>query len=351
MWTVACGQIAPVKLSCTMPKNKNAFIRYRIIDACLRNKQKPFPSKDELISACEVIGNVSIRTIEQDIYDMQCDEELGYFAPISFDRKRKGYYYTDAYYSINKFPLRENDLYALEFVFSLLKQFEGIGPVNQYRETLKKIEELINIRSVFGEESFENFVEVEKSLSAAGNEFLNDLMLAVKEKRSVTLCYKKFGTDEIKGYEFNPYVLKEYRNRWYVTGKNSVSSKVVTFALERITKVVLSEHFFKKDTSFNAKEYFKYSFGISVNNNFKPEKVIIKFDPEQAPFIKSQPWHESQKVITDSKKEFVIEINVMPSYELTAQILSYGETAEVLKPLHLRNNINEILRRAVQRYK
>ena len=333
-----------------MPKNKNAYIRYRIIDGCLRNKQKPFPSKPELIEACETIGQISLRTIEQDLYDMQYDEELGYFAPISFDRKRKGYFYTDAFYSINKFPLRENDLYALEFVFSLLKQFEGIGPVEQYRETLNKIEELINIRSVFGEDRFENFVEVEKSLSAGGNQFLNDLMVAIKEKNIVQLFYKSFSSDKEKMYDFLPFVLKEYRNRWYVIGKNKATESIVTFALERIHKIILTEEHFKKDTTFSAKEYFKYSFGISVNNQFKPEKIVLKFDANQAPFIKSQPWHQSQKIISDTKKEFKIELTVIPSYELKAQILSYGATVEVLQPSYLREEMLNTFTNSLKRY-
>ena len=333
-----------------MPINKNSYIRFRIIDKCLRDKQKPFPTKEELMEACAVIGDVSSRTIDRDLYSMQHDEELGYFAPISFDRKRKGYFYTDIYYSINKFPLRENDLYALEFVFSLLRQFEGIGPVEQYRETLQKIEELINIRSVFGEDHSENFVEVEKSLSAGGNQFLNELMLAVREKNVVRLFYKSFSSDKEKQYDFLPYVLKEYRNRWYVIGKNKHTDSIVTFALERINNVIITEEAFKKDTEFSAKEYFKYSFGISVNNQFKPEKIVLIFDPNQAPFIKSQPWHQSQKIISDSKKEFKIELTVIPSYELKAQILSYGATVEVLKPSHLREEMIETIKNSLKRY-
>ena len=51
-----------------MPINKSAYIRFRIIDQCLRNKQKPYPSKEDLIEACtEVVGKVSLRTIEKDL--------------------------------------------------------------------------------------------------------------------------------------------------------------------------------------------------------------------------------------------------------------------------------------------
>ena len=36
-----------------MPHIKNALIRYRIIDKCIRNKYNPFPSKLDLREACE----------------------------------------------------------------------------------------------------------------------------------------------------------------------------------------------------------------------------------------------------------------------------------------------------------
>ena len=71
-----------------MPKNKNALMRYRIIDACLRNKF-------DFMRACENLGAISLRTVEKDIYDMMYDEELGYNAPIVYSRAEKGYYYDD----------------------------------------------------------------------------------------------------------------------------------------------------------------------------------------------------------------------------------------------------------------
>ena len=74
------------------------------------------------------------------------------------------------------------------------------------------------------------------------------------------------------------------------------------------------------------------------------KKIVLIFDPNQAPFIKSQPWHQSQKIISDSKKEFKIELTVIPSYELKAQILSYGATVEVLKPSHLREEMIETIK-------
>ncbi len=332
-----------------MPKNKNAFIRYRIIDGALRNKHKKYPTKQDLIDACNGLGSISARTIDNDIYDMKFDEELGYLAPIEYDRKLRGYYYTDENYSINNLPLKQEDLYALEFACSLLKQFEGIGPVQQFIQSVEKIEDYVNLRNVYGNDDFLQIVETEKSLSQKGNEHLSPLLMCIKEQQSVIIHYKGYGHTDIKTYELHPYVLKEYRNRWYVTGKLPDKNRIQTFALERIRQIIQTRHSFKKDPDFKPADFFKHSFGISVLD-FEPQLVTLKFNPSEAPYISSQPLHQTQHIVTDTEKAFVITLDVIPSYELKSHILSYGDKVEVVSPNDLRKEHIETLKKAIERY-
>ncbi len=333
-----------------MPKNKNAFIRYRIIDGALRNKFKKFPSKQELIDACNGLGKVSARTIDGDIYDMKFDEELGYFAPIEYDRKQRGYYYTDKDYSINNLPLKQEDLYALEFACSLLKQFEGIEPITQFVQSVEKIEEYVNLRNVFGNDDFLQVIETEKGLSQKGNEFLNPLLLSIKEHKAVMMHYQGYNHTEIKHYEIHPYALKEYRNRWYVIGKLTSKNNIQTFALERIKQLLPTQQNFERDKNFSPAEYFKYSFGISVNNLIAQE-IELQFHPSEAPYIKSMPLHQTQKIEIDNEQEFRIKLHVILSYELTAQILSYGNKVKVIRPKTLQQEILNQLKTALKQYK
>jgi len=333
-----------------MPKNKNAFIRYRIIDTALRNKFKKFPSKTDLIEACSGLGSVSARTIDQDIYDMKFDEELAYFAPIEYDRKQKGYYYTDSNYSINNLPLKQEDIYALEFACSLLKQFDGIGPIQQFIQSVEKIEDYVNLRNAYGSDDFLQIVETEKSLNQKGNEYLSPLLLAIKEQQEVVIHYKGYGHTDIKHYTLQPYVLKEYRNRWYVSGKVLNKERIQTFALERIQNLIPSKNSFTRDSSFHAQDYFKYSFGISVYD-YEPQVVELLFKPEEAPYIKSQPLHQTQQIITDNEQAFRIQLKVFLSYELKAQILSFGDKVQVIAPKSLRKEHITILENALKHYK
>lgn len=71
-----------------MPANKNALIRYKTIDNCLRNRYRRW-TLDDLVDACsdalyEMEGirkGVSVRTVQGDIQMMRSDK-LGYNAPI-----------------------------------------------------------------------------------------------------------------------------------------------------------------------------------------------------------------------------------------------------------------------------
>lgn len=76
-----------------MPKVKIPYLRYGIIDQCLRNL---FPSKEELRSQCEerLYGtsfgdNICDSSIEKDIFELK----LQYDAPIKYSKPNKGYYY------------------------------------------------------------------------------------------------------------------------------------------------------------------------------------------------------------------------------------------------------------------
>ena len=93
-----------------MPVNKNALIRYKTIDKCLRNRYRRWTIED-LVDACsdalyEMEGidkGVSMRTVQGDIQIMRSDK-LGYNAPIEV-YENKFYRYADPEYSINENPL------------------------------------------------------------------------------------------------------------------------------------------------------------------------------------------------------------------------------------------------------
>ena len=92
-----------------MPFNKEAYLRYKIIDACISSNNNSYPTMDDIRQSCEdKLGKkFSVPTIQKDINAMKTDELLGFNAPVRFSRHHKGYYYADKNYSINSIPLND----------------------------------------------------------------------------------------------------------------------------------------------------------------------------------------------------------------------------------------------------
>ena len=113
-----------------MPVNKNALIRYKTIDRCLRNRYRRW-TIDDLTEACSdalyemegITKGVSLRTVQGDLQIMRSDK-LGYNAPIEVYDKIY-YRYADPDYSINEMPLTDDDCDLLQQAIDLLSGVSG----------------------------------------------------------------------------------------------------------------------------------------------------------------------------------------------------------------------------------
>ena len=137
-----------------MPANKNALIRYKTIDRCLRNRFRRW-TIDDLTEACSaalremegITKGVSVRTVQGDLQIMRSDK-LGYNAPIEvFD---KIYYrYADPNYSINEMPLTEDDCRLLKQAVEMLDD-DGKATLNEVRDVLSLVRERLTALLNYG---------------------------------------------------------------------------------------------------------------------------------------------------------------------------------------------------------
>ena len=129
-----------------MPANKNALIRYKTIDRCLRNRFRLW-TIDDLTEACSdalyemegITKGVSVRTVQGDLQIMRSDK-LGYNAPIEVYDKIY-YRYADPNYSISDMPLTDDDctllLRAIQLLSSETANLEDVKQIlAQVRERL-----------------------------------------------------------------------------------------------------------------------------------------------------------------------------------------------------------------------
>lgn len=137
-----------MKFTTAMPINKNALLRYKTIDRCLRNKYRRW-TLDDLVDACSdalyemegITNGVSVRTVQADIQMMRSDK-LGYNAPIEvYDNKY--YRYENPDYSITVLPIAD-DTYELLVKAIKMIRHKDKSSTEEISNILEKVEEHLN---------------------------------------------------------------------------------------------------------------------------------------------------------------------------------------------------------------
>ena len=332
-----------------MAVNKYAAIRHRIIDQKIGNKYQPYPSKEELRQACEealygsISGdNISDSTIEKDLQYLK----MNYDAPIKFSRSHHGYYYSKEGYSID---LNADQIEAIKMAANVLSQFKNTEIFSEFHSAIDKILDRVNISPDIQDKAIQQYVQFETAPVIIGTEYLGDILQAIKNKVSIKIGYQKFQSDIIKQRSINPYLLREYQNRWYVVGFDNDDEFVKIYSLDRIVELFVTPVQFKMDQNFGYDRFFKYIIGITTLDK-EPEDILLVASPLDGSYLKSQPLHWSQNVIVDNKSECKIRLRVVVTKELAMKILSMGSGVKVISPKSLRDQIANEIEKSRQNY-
>ncbi|WP_169818143.1 WYL domain-containing protein [Rufibacter ruber] len=334
-----------------MPVNRNALIRFRTIDNCLRNRYRRWTLED-LMEACSealyeyegIDKGVSRRTVQMDLQLMRSDK-LGYNAPIVVVDK-KYYAYEDPDYSITNIPLTDQDLGKLTEVVEILRQFKGFSHFHELNGMVQKLED----RIISAKTKQAPIIDLEKNEHLKGLEHLDFLYQSILNKKAIALSYQSFRAREASVFYFHPYFLKEYRNRWFLIGVRKENQPVLTLALDRILTVEEAAVPYVENTTLNIGTYFKDVIGVTVSPTGEPQTVELYFNAETAPYVLTKPLHHSQRVLERTGNGLIIQLQVQPNFELEREILGFGDCVKVLKPERLRRRIQEKMSNAAELY-
>lgn len=328
-----------------MPLNKNAYLRYRLIDRLLRDYN--FVKTSTIIEKLYERHDISVadNTVNQDIRNMITELH----APIEYNNSKKAYFYPDNVDEI--FPVIEligEEINALLFYVKTINQYRDYPIFKEISNSTKKVIDASNIpyetKKLFEQNTL---IETEKHPPLPGIELITDLLEAISEKTVIEVEYRRFN-NKPKKHLIKPFLLKEDKLMWYLIGINKKYDSLITFGLDRIQSFKKTNETFD-EIEFDSKEYFKHSFGITVSE-LDPVEIIISFDPKQGNYLKTLPIHNTQEIIEDNNKRFIIKVTAKPSYEFYSKILSYGNTATILSPDSLRVELIEIFKNALSNY-
>ena len=335
-----------------MSVNKLALLRYKVIDQCLQNHYRKWTLEDLIEAVSDALyeyegirDGVGKRTIQLDIQNMRSDK-LGYNAPIVVT-DRKFYSYADKQYSITNSPISGHDLNKLNEVLIFLRQFSGFGHFRELAEMTARLEDNIYRRKHNGQ----SFIDLEKNELLKGLEYIQPIHEAVLNRQTLLVTYQSFKARQPADVIFYPYLLKEYRNRWFVLGERKKESGLINFALDRIEGLsTLPGEPYRESPVPDIHHYYKDVIGVTKSQGQRPVKVTLEINAQHAPYIRTKPMHPSQEILDSGPDRMVFTIEVVLNFELEREILGFGENLRVLGPRILVKRIGERLRRAGEGY-
>ncbi len=179
----------------------------------------------------------------------------------------------------------------------------------------------------------------------SGIQWLDILYKHIVARTTIQLTYQSFKAKQASDIIFYPYLLKEYRNRWFILGMTKKGKIICTYALDRIQNIVaLNNEVFLEHKTFDPHTYFNDIIGVTRNTADTPTHIEFLADNLQAPYIKTKPIHASQKIIEGRNDGIVFSIDVIPNFELERELIGYGEGLKILSP----NSFMRRIRRKVR---
>ena len=159
-----------------MPTNKNALLRYQILDRCFSNRYRKYTIEDLVDAVNEALydmygSEVSMRQIRDDIKYMR--DRVSYNAPIEavpFEGKRCYYRYSDPNYTIFNNELTTEEVTKLCSTINMLGRYRG-GANRWLEEVISNLELRFGIKT-----NREHVVAFEQNEQLRGLEFLSELI-------------------------------------------------------------------------------------------------------------------------------------------------------------------------------
>jgi predicted DNA-binding transcriptional regulator YafY len=336
-----------------MATNKNALIRYKVLDNCFRNPGRRYFIED-LIAECDVVlteldpksNGISRRQIFEDIAFMESNEGWQIELLKKRDGKRVYYHYTDDSFSINNMPLNELEINQLKSAIDVLSRFKGMPQFDWVNELVPKLKQGIAL-----EDASTTIMEFDNNQYLKGIEHLGPLHNAIFYKKILVIKYQPYNAEKPFEVIIHPYFLKQYNNRWFLFGYNPTNEKYDwNLAIDRIVEVEEISGKFHINTGVDWQEYFEDIIGVTKPVDAEVETILLHFKGKTGKYVETKPLHGSQKSKWLNEDILEVSLQVIVNYELERIILSYAESVTVLKPINLVVLIKKRLEEAVKQY-
>ncbi|MBC2724253.1 WYL domain-containing protein [Desulfosporosinus sp.] len=182
--------------------------------------------------------------------------------------------------------------------------------------------------------------------------FCQRLEECARASKRILILYRK-NEGEVSELELNPLGIMYHwgLDNWYLAAQdNGQGGNIKTYAVDKILTIKELGGIFLRPPSFDLEEWYKYSWGVYRSG--KPVKVVIRFHNYYSTInrVKAELSIRETCVLREDDEGMIMEDMVDGLGEMAVWLRSFGQGAEVLEPLELREAVIKDLEQMLENY-
>lgn len=313
----------------------------RIIEIDRQVRAGLYPNAVSLARELEV----SERTIYQDRQFLL--DRLG--APLAYDRRRGGWYYTDPTWVLPSVLITEGELLAFFLSMEAARRFLGTPFETPLRSAVAKITSSLKAPvDVSLDELRRCYAFASPPALGVREEFLLDLHKAIQEQRQVLIHYYTASRGCWQERVVDPYHLYNRGGDWYLIAFDHLRKAFRIFHTGRVDRWEVLSSEYNRDSGFCLEKWLEQAFQLERGE--ETVDVAIRFDAYQARYIRERRWHPTQEVEELPDGSLILRFRAGGLSEVKRWVMGYGSHAEVLAPESLREDVAAEAREVVRIY-
>ena len=187
-----------------------------------------------------------------------------------------------------------------------------------------------------------------------GLDHFDTIQKSILKCQTIKVGYKSYKAQDIDEIILFPYILKEFRSRWFVIGsRNNSQLTIKTLALDRIHSIsIASDIPYQNNSDIDVEHFFDDVVGVSKNINDVAREIKFWTSESRYKYLITKPFHPSQKIVEKIPGNgCVFTINVVMNRELFSELLTFGNDLRVIYPFKAVNTMKSIIGKTLELYK
>lgn len=309
-----------------MDAQKTQFSRWIFIHQQIASKT--YPNCSSLAQEYEV----STKTILRDIDFLKQE----FNAPIQYNAAKRGYFYTEPFYSFPLVQLKESEWLAFFILEKLLEPYQNTPFYEKTKAGLNKIKSFLE-KPIMVKESWlsKNYSFLQSQQAVINPAVFDAVTQALDQKKVLLIKYKKpHHPQEFR--EVEPWHLFFSDGQAYLMAFCKKRKSKRTFALSRVLFSQVLDQTYTLPLDFNPNLARQTLKAVPLPQEIE---VVVLFHSYEAPFVKERVWFENQVIEEREKGELILKFKTFSLFEAKKWLLSFGWTAQVLSPQSLAQDI------------